>query len=917
MTGLGSAVKDLLSGRISLEDARLRTEESLDLDEVDAWLSDLNDLIHTILDTEDAARAGDLADVAQAALDLDLLSDETTSGALLQIGWHLYQLENWSAALTRFSAVTTRGGNGTTVAGAAMLRLDVLRTLGRIDEALELAPEAITKTSGRGNRDLQTEVLAIQASLLRERGELAPAVQALRDAVELRRTLPEDIPGIRTTTYRLLIELGDCARLDGHYDEAISAFEQARESAQAANHASEAAVALSEIGYTWRNAGEVRRGTEVLEMAAAEARQLGDMDNAARWSGKFDGIDLSKASAATRLQYAASLMDVDPKKALTEARECAKIAVQFNNDTLEAEARNAMGAALSKLDCTYQAEAAWRGALAAATRAGNSMAQFQVLGNLADEMFRQMRKTDFDKDSAEAIRIGEQIRRSAGSGETRQVVAASLARVYDRMAMASAIAYHPRGGAPEIPPDPGHVLDISQRMRGRNLLRWLSLRPHLDSADPATRHAILALRTADITVEAIAGEQHAVLGELIQKRTAAETELRGCGSDELLSLADGSEPIVLSSHELAAALRPGELLVDVMSLMDAYVVTCVAPSGRMGIAWVNSSRKDRRSALNREREAQEKLRIADYQGGVPAAEAEYAAACSPVDEIVNDVADQIAELGTVERVFISPQTELFALPWWRLTRRLGDVEICILPVPGALAFLRARPPSAQQLAHLLFVPDATGTLRNTNADVAQVPHECCDGEMSAILRALPKASTVHFGGHGHFDRENAYFSGFVVRQSSQPDELSRPDPREKPRPGICLLTAALLVARMDLPSCDLAVLAACATGIPRQHAANEFTSLPSALMLAGVRSVIASLWDTSDPAAALTMQELYAGMTVGQSPATALANARRKLRALDRDEVIARLGTTQYIPTASKPFARNIYTDPFQYYGTG
>jgi tetratricopeptide (TPR) repeat protein len=911
---LGVAVADLLEGRASLADARARATELPDLDEFDAWRSDVEDLLAKVLNTKDPARAGDLAEVARAVL--SLFTEEVSTGRLLQIAGHLRDLKNWAAALPCFAAVAASKADGGEAAVASYYQLEVLRELHREDDALELVPEALARAVGGGRRDVQTAVLATQASLLHARGEVAAAVQALREAVALRRTLPADAPGPVLPVQVLLITLGDYSRQDGHFEDAISAFEEAREEALTAGATREAAFALSELGYTYRYSGETERGTRLLQMAAAEARAAGHLDDAARWDGQFDGIDLSAASAATRLQYAANLRETDPEQALTLARECVKAGIQMGNAFFEAEARNLVAGALTTLGRTHQAQLAYRAALSAATRSGDLMAQFHTLGNLADELFRQRRKAEFDQVSAEAVRVGEQLRRSAGTGETRQMVAAAVARVYDRMATMSAVTYVPPGGLPAIPPDAARVLDTSQRMRGRNLLRWLSMRPHLDTADPATCRAILALRAADITVEATAGEADAVLGDLLRQRSEAEAALRACGHDEILALATGSEPIVFGIGELAAALRPGELLVDVMSLMDFYVMSCVAPGGRATTGSVNGAQRDRRAALVRLRAAREKLRVADYQGGVPAAEAEYAEACAAVDEIVHDVADQVAALGPVKRIFVSPQMELSALPWWKLTERLGDVEICILPVPGALPLLRARPPGPRPLERLLLIPDATGTLRNTDADVARVRHERCDGDVSAIVRALPAASALHFGGHGYFDPVNAYFSGFVVRQSAEPDPLSRPDPAPVPRPGIALLTAAQLLARVDLPAGDLAVLAACRTGVPRQHAASEFTSLPSALLLAGAHAVIASLWDTSDPAAALTMQEFYAGLTAGQSPATALANARRTLRALDRGEVIARLGTDQYIPAADQPFAREIYTDPFQHYGT-
>lgn len=915
MSSLASAVADLLAGRISVEDACDRAAQRPVQDEVEAWGADLGDLVQTVLAATDPALAADLAAVARTAV--RLVGDQELANVLLQIGQHLWELENFSAALPFVSAVTAENEPGG-YAAACWLRFDILCRLGRDGEAVELAPSVIVQL-GR-LPDMQIEALAEQASLLRRHGRLADAIAALTDAVAIRRTVPDSAQGTVLPLHELLLRLGDYARAAGRLDAAISAFEEARAAALTAGAANRAAFALSELGYAYQNAGEVERGRTLLKSASAEALQLGLLDDAIRWDPGLDGIELpeEQQSAATRLQRAVNLMSSDLEAAVALARQCVKAGVAMGNALYEAQARNALAAVLDRLGCPQQAELGFSAALSAATRSGDLTAQLNVLGNLADLHLRGLRKTEFDRVSADAIELGEQIMRSAGTGETRQITAAAIARVYDRMAVFSAISYIPPKEIAAIAPDPSRVLDISQRMRGRNLLRWLSVRSYLDGADDDDRRALIALRTADITVEATAGVPGAPLGDLISQRATAEADLRarGLGAGPTAVVLD-SQPVVFSTSVLAGALREGELLVDVMSLRDQYLVNCVAPDGTATTSGFNSRQPDRRAALVRLRAAREKLLAADYRGGVPEAEAAYGEAWAALEDMLGDVADQVAAFGPgVRRIYVSPQLELFAFPWWKLAEQAGDAEICVLPVPGALPLLRARPLSSRPLARLLLIPDATGTLRNAATDVSHVPHSTCSGDASAIVRALPEASALHFGGHGHFDAANAYFSGFVVRQATPPDPLSRPDPAKPPRPEFALLTAAQLLARVDLPGCDLAVLAACRTGIPRQHAANEFTSLPSAMLLAGARAVVASLWDTSDPAAALLMQELYGGIGNGQAPSTALANARRTLRVLDREEVIARLGTDQYVPAGDRPFARDIYTDPFQYYGT-
>src|ERR1700744_1803669 len=185
MTYLGSAAADLLAGRRSGGAARERAAELPALDEVDEWLSDLNNLLTAVLSAKDPARAADLATVARPVV--EYLEHETKVSTLVQIGRHLYDLKNWPAALPFFSAVTARDDTSGTPS-PYWFPFDILRRLGRDAEALELAPKLIAHASEFPA--VQVDVLVQQASMLRSHGRLAAAIEVLNDAVALRRTFP-------------------------------------------------------------------------------------------------------------------------------------------------------------------------------------------------------------------------------------------------------------------------------------------------------------------------------------------------------------------------------------------------------------------------------------------------------------------------------------------------------------------------------------------------------------------------------------------------------------------------------------------------------------------------------------------------------------------------------------------------------
>jgi CHAT domain-containing protein len=155
-----------------------------------------------------------------------------------------------------------------------------------------------------------------------------------------------------------------------------------------------------------------------------------------------------------------------------------------------------------------------------------------------------------------------------------------------------------------------------------------------------------------------------------------------------------------------------------------------------------------------------------------------------------------------------------------------------------------------------------------------------------LLNRVFERHRIHFACHGYFDERSAYRSGLEVIRSTA-DPLGAPHPRN--REDLELLTAAQITGRLHLPYCDLVVLSACDSGLPRLHAASEFTSLPGAFLIAGARNVVASFWPAHDSATALLMNTFYqSGL---QQPSVALAAARRRLAAMPRSEAAIALGT--------------------------
>lgn len=76
---------------------------------------------------------------------------------------------------------------------------------------------------------------------------------------------------------------------------------------------------------------------------------------------------------------------------------------------------------------------------------------------------------------------------------------------------------------------------------------------------------------------------------------------------------------------------------------------------------------------------------------------------------------------------------------------------------------------------------------------------------------------------------------------------------------------------------DLVTLSACDTGIGRLEGEEGIENIEQAFLYAGARSVLASLWLTSDTFASDLMKDFYRNLAVGENEADALRNAKLKL----------------------------------------
>ncbi|MBC7978002.1 MAG: CHAT domain-containing protein, partial [Myxococcales bacterium] len=204
-----------------------------------------------------------------------------------------------------------------------------------------------------------------------------------------------------------------------------------------------------------------------------------------------------------------------------------------------------------------------------------------------------------------------------------------------------------------------------------------------------------------------------------------------------------------------------------------------------------------------------------------------------------------------ERVAISQIDRLDRLRPRRWRRRSGRcVGIGLASYAGVAPDL----PAAEYEAML--VAEATGG--QALIDEAAT----CEG----VLGALRDARRVHIAAHGHFDDRDPGDSGILLRDGA----------------GIRTLTLRELRG-VDASGVDLATLAVCQSAESAVLPGGMRICLPSALLDAGVRGVIAALWPVEDEPSVAVIGALYRHLATAR-PAVALARMQAEMQARPQHE---------------------------------
>ena len=278
-----------------------------------------------------------------------------------------------------------------------------------------------------------------------------------------------------------------------------------------------------------------------------------------------------------------------------------------------------------------------------------------------------------------------------------------------------------------------------------------------------------------------------------------------------------------------------------------------------------------------------------------------------------------------KKVIICPDGELSLLPWSLLLGGTNQVQWTSQSnSPRELIREEAVANSPQSSAvkptmvlagAIDFGSTTIPTLPATSAEVRAIEKIAMTGGISPtvltgreptkerVVKELPTATFVHLATHGFFANATTQEPSIGIAASSRgsitavpvsssrnplvesgvylaaPTRAENAGEANSPDTiGSLALTAENLVG-LNMSSCNLVTLSACETGLGEQVSGQGVMGLRSALIAAGARSVLMSLWKVDDAATRKLMEEFYSNLwSKKMSKVEALSKAQETIR---------------------------------------
>jgi CHAT domain-containing protein len=764
-----------------------------------------------------------------------------------------------------------------------------------------------------------------QCALADRKGALSSLEYGLKQA----QALAHENRNLNISAPDSVAAIGDTIRTEGLHENGVDILTAFAATLEAPNEHSLLAITLSEVGYTLLNIGD-ERGIAFLERAAA---MNVEPTLTSRWRHSIESWHHLHGSATKTISIAEKGDDagvIDFYRELTRTQtllaqerysETKELAIQLVPKAKDQAVRfNAMTTlALSHIGLN-ETDAALRIAREAMDLANATKdPRYQMLANRTLALiFNAMGKGLLAISALICgIQLGEKILEKVSSLPFRRNAILELNSLVE---MAADIYC-----ASEMYERLLHFLEFC---RAPNLCKWMNLESAFESANlqQSTRSAIVekarGIREADIELDSdlfdgnFSPERHA---NLIKERDARQAEFDCACEKAGLSVPANSSRIDSHFAPLAAQrLQDGIAIVSFFQGSErSLVVGASQNAGKIqyfgksfeasvdslraalkNVEGYTSSRDGGVAARRRKREATTER----TSSGITALE-------QICDAALESLRSNSPDSG-VQHLIVVPHDAFALLPWWRLADAL-NCSLTVAPSIGVASICEAR----RRPLHgpTLLIGDASGTLAYANAEVetiAALRHSEAPRVATSvreIIERSPEVNLLSFSCHGRYDNRDPYRSYLEVEESGDGFDHNTG------------LTAKVVMTRLSLDNCRLAILSACESGIPDLHESGEMTGLPNAFLVAGAKTVIASLWPVDDAATYILirhfMKEWAGADGHTESAAVALKQARKALSTTTSEQARELLGAEADLPQGRYPFSDSTFVDAFHCFG--
>jgi hypothetical protein len=214
----------------------------------------------------------------------------------------------------------------------------------------------------------------------------------------------------------------------------------------------------------------------------------------------------------------------------------------------------------------------------------------------------------------------------------------------------------------------------------------------------------------------------------------------------------------------------------------------------------------------------------------------------------------------VNRLVIAPHGRGHLIPWGVLLGQLDELALPVVTLPTLALLERLLRRSTVETRDTLVVGNPTDDLPYAEQEAEQVatilgckPFIGKEATKDIVLTQLGMTRLAHFATHAYFAPGSPLDSGIVLADG--------------------VLTAREIL-ELGLRAPEFLALSACQTGMAGSLGGDEMAGLSQALLYAGARSLLVSLWTVNDLATAHLMTGFYhRWRKEGQGKATALRDA--------------------------------------------